>query len=228
MKDFIYSGSEELRLMEVMNNYNYSISENIKKYFSNTEQKILDFGSGIGTIADFFDKQKIICLEIDENQRKILTDKNFEVIESLDQIKEESIANLYSSNVLEHIEDDYGIVKDIYKKMKKDGKIVFYVPAFQILYSQMDKNVGHYRRYNKKRMTKILKEAGFKIDKIFYADSLGFLVTLLFKLIGNSNGKPNKSILKIYDQFIFPISKFLDNILLKIFFGKNLVVFAKK
>lgn len=153
--------------------------------------------------------------------------KGFHVIESIQELEDQSIGFAYSSNVLEHIEDDHQTVKDIYPKIMTGGRIVFYVPAFPILYSSMDKRVGHFRRYTKKRLHDVFKQAGFEVEKIFFSDSLGFFTAMLFKFIGSQDGKASKKSLIFYDRIIYPVSSLLDNILSNLL-GKNIVIVAKK
>ncbi|MEM0385372.1 MAG: hypothetical protein QXH64_02860 [Nitrososphaeria archaeon] len=101
------------------------------------------------------------------------------------------------------------------------------MPAFEILYTAMDKNVGHFRRYSMKHLGNLLSDAGFIIKESFYVDSLGFLITLLFKVLGNKEGKINQRELMIYDKYLFPISVFFDKTFKKIL-GKNICIFATK
>lgn len=228
MENFVYSGKEELDQMESMSNYNSSIAVYIKKHLRQEDTKILDFGSGIGTIAKYFDKNKLVCLEIDNAQRNLLDKMGFSTISSLDEIEDNSLDFVYSSNVLEHVEDDFEAVKNIAKKMRKNSRIVFYVPAFPLLYSKMDERVGHHRRYTKKRLLEAFKKADFSVKEIFFVDSLGFFTTLIFKIIGNKEGKTSNSMLLFYDRILYPISKILDNICCKFFVGKNLLIAAHK
>jgi SAM-dependent methyltransferase len=225
---FIYTGKDELFCMEKMQNYNKSIINHIKQHMGATAENILDFGAGIGTLASYFPKDKITCLEIDSEQSDILKQRGFQTISSLKEIKKNSLSFLYSSNVLEHIEDDHDTVKQIYEKIKSNGRVVFYVPAFPILYSEMDKKVGHFRRYTKKTLTSVFASAGFSVDKVMYSDSLGFFASLLFKLISSKDGTASPKQLLFYDRFIFPISSFFDKLFASHFFGKNIVIYVTK
>jgi hypothetical protein len=101
-----------------------------------------------------------------------------------------------------------------------------YVPAYNILYSAFDKSIGHYRRYRKNILVNIFKEADLHIEEVKYADSLGFLVSLLYKMYNNKDGKINKLSLKLYDK-IFPVSRFLD-FFLDSLFGKNVYCVGKR
>jgi SAM-dependent methyltransferase len=224
--DFIYTGKEELDNMALMVRYNQSIIHLIKKYMGDPDS-ILDFGAGIGTLAEFFDKKKIICLEIDQDQQRVLKNKGFKVVSDLERIANDSMSFVYSSNVLEHIEDDNKVVHDLYEKVTPKGRILFYVPAFPLLYSSMDKRVGHFRRYTKERLRKVVEQAGFTIEYVGYRDCLGFFATLLYKLIGSREGTTSKKSLLIYDRFLFPFSHLLDHVFSS-FVGKNIVIVARK
>ncbi len=41
------------------------------------------------------------------------------------------------------------------------------------MFGNVDKNLGHFRRYNKEPLENLLKEVGFKIEKIHYSNFLG-------------------------------------------------------
>lgn len=92
----------------------------------------------------------------------------------------------------------------------------------------MDRKVGHLRRYKLQGLLKKIEMAGFRSEEAAYADSLGFFVTLIYKWVGNRSGDINILALKVFDAVIFPISRFLDNIGLKRFFGKDLMIIARR
>jgi SAM-dependent methyltransferase len=227
-KDFEYTGKDELASMEKMNNYNESIIAMIKAIISTNNPNIMDFGAGIGTLSKYFDKTQIICLEIDQAQRKELKTKGFKVASSITEIGDNSLDLVFSSNVFEHIEDDYKIAKELFAKVKPGGKIFIYVPAFPVLYSEMDKKVGHYRRYTKSRITDVLGKAGFDIVETHYSDSIGFFASLIFKYFGSKTGDVNEKQLVFYDTYIYPLSRFIDGLGAKYIFGKNIVAVGIK
>jgi hypothetical protein len=69
--------------------------------------------------------------------------------------------------------------------------------------------------------------AGFKVDRVAYVDSLGFLATLAFKHLGSKDGTVNRTALKTYDRLAFPLSRALDTLTQR-WFGKNLLLLAHK
>ena len=99
-----------------------------------------------------------------------------------------------------------------------------------ILWTEMDANVGHYRRYDITELKGKCESAGFKIVKSHYSDCLGFLILLTIKYfkLDSFNTISSRKSLYFYDRFIFPISYILDNMGLKYLFGKNIVLIAEK
>mgnify|MGYP001250380715 CR=1 FL=1 len=73
-------------------------------------------------------------------------------------------------------------------------------------------------------------DAGLKIDVIYFADCIGFIASVAMKFFRYKNivGLDSLPILKFYDKWIFPLSKFLDGIGIKYLFGKNLILVASK
>lgn len=232
-KKYIYSGKEELEnSSKFLKNYNSEVVKIFFNHFKSKGNKILDFGAGIGTLSTLYEKMsgiKPICIEIDLENRKYLKSRGFVVFKSIFNSKNNFDA-IFSSNVLEHIEDDQKTLNDIYKKLNKDGLLFLFLPAFEMLYSDMDKKVGHFRRYSIQEIKKKLKKAKFQIVYCCYLDSLGFFASFVMKIIGydEKKGIGSPKSLKFYDKYIIPISFFLDRIGLKFFFGKNLILLAKK
>lgn len=84
-------------------------------------------------------------------------------------------------DVLEHIEDDYDMVKNIYDGLHDGGKAIFTVPAFTCLWSSEDGAAGHYRRYKLKEIEQLIKKAGFKIIYSSYFFGFLFLPIYIFR-----------------------------------------------
>jgi hypothetical protein len=96
-----------------------------------------------------------------------------------------------------------------------------------MIWTTLDDKVGHLRRYTAKTLTQHLDAAGFKVERIGYRDSVGFLLAILFKIIGSKSGIPSDRSLLIFDRVLFPISRLLD-LLASPFFGKNVLAIARK
>jgi SAM-dependent methyltransferase len=214
-----YTGVPELLSIDkYLVNYNKNLASLFYSYCPVDSFRVLDFGAGIGTLSKYWHEisgVKPICVEIDPKLREILKDKGYEVYESLDNLNDESFDIVFSSNVLEHINDDSQVLRVIKNKLKHGGRLLLYLPAFPILYSAIDKKIGHYRRYSKKDILRKLRNTEFVTIELLYSDCLGFFGWYLSNFI-------NDGAIKFYDKYIFGISNFIDNMGVNKFIGKNL------
>ena len=222
-----YEGADILQLGNVMPNYNRSIAI-MACSVGRGSRNVLDFGAGIGTLSDTVRELGLtpLCLEPDAKQRAELERRGFATVATLDDVPDQSIDFIYSSNVLEHIEDDVAELACLRRKLRAGGKIFIYVPAFQSLYSSMDRAVGHHRRYDKAMLGGKLTTAGYAVEKLYYADVLGYFVTRVFQAIGDDNGKINPFTLGVFDRFIFPVGQLIEK-LVRVPVGKNVVGIAR-
>jgi len=220
--------TDNLEMMVKARRYNNFLLSLIRKY-TKQDCTVIDFGSGIGIFARELHGNgvHISCVEPDPTHAAIAAAAGLPVSRSLDDIQDMSVDYIYALNVLEHIEDDEATLMKIWSKLKPDGVLLVYVPAFQILYSSMDRKVGHFRRYTKRALLEKLRKVGFHVMNARYADSLGFFVSLLFRFLGNNTGSLNRLGLILYDRIIFPISKICD-VLFSSFLGKNIIVVARR
>jgi SAM-dependent methyltransferase len=225
-----YAGREELEQARLIPRYNRHIAE---LFLAAIEpgQALLDFGAGIGTISILVRERaraaNILCVEIDANNVAALKREGFDVITDATQVPPDTVDLVYSSNVLEHIDNDVEALRKLHVCLKPGGRAVFWVPAFECLWSGMDDRVEHCRRYTRRRLEEAFQKAGFDVEESFYQDSLGFFFALLFKGIGNREGKLNPVLLTLYDKFVFPLSRLLDLFCSRLF-GKNAVICARK
>jgi SAM-dependent methyltransferase len=234
-----YDGKNQLLDSEIgLLNYRKWITKKIirnsKKYSKNTIEQILEFGAGTGSLSEIYFTEtgiKPICYEIDSELRTLILKKELTVRVSINEIRDnnEFFDLIFTSNVLEHIEDDITALIEIKSILKKEGLIIIYVPAHQWLFSGLDLEVGHFRRYSKRNLQDIVRQANFSIVKIEYADSLGILASIVIKLFGYKNkfNLGGKTSMRIYDYIFHPISKLIDFITLRKVLGNNLFVVAK-
>jgi len=230
-----YSGIREL--LDAENSlaiYNKSIVQKLHQGLqildSKVDLQVVDFGAGTGTLATLWQTKfgiAPICVEIDPELRVILGSKGFSVFSKISELPDK-VLSVYSSNVLEHINDDISALEEIRDKLQPSGRLAIYVPALPILFSDLDRKVGHFRRYKRRELITKVEAAGFIVEKCFFNDSLGVLATLALKFFGygESAALGSRSSLLIYDKFIYPLSKKMDFLGLRFIIGKNLFLFA--
>jgi SAM-dependent methyltransferase len=233
-----FSGINNLNMTESnLKSYNDSIARKIFKvttsmYGKVSDITVLDFGAGTGTIAKILRNKydiKSDCVELDPILKKSLESNGFITSSKLEELQLQYDV-IYTSNVLEHITNDQETIEKLKKYLKYGGCLIVYVPAFPILYSYMDKKIGHVRRYRKKDLVDKIEMGGFKVQKVTYDDAIGFFVSLMLKTFKLDRIESINSTvtLKIYDRSIYPISRILDLIGMKFIVGKNILLVASK
>jgi SAM-dependent methyltransferase len=228
MQQQAYTGVDNLEVMQEAVNYNRYLLNTVHEH-APPGAKILDFGAGSGQFAGPLLARglNVTALEPDQLLQQRLRAQGLPVIGSLEEAPEATFDYIYTLNVLEHIQDDAAALRNLHARLTARGKLLVYVPAFPVLYTSMDAKVGHVRRYTRDTLLSRVAAAGFHVEHIAYADSIGFFATLLFKLAGNSSGNVSLAALKLYDRAIFPLSRALD-LITRRWFGKNLLLVATR
>ena len=223
-----YSGTDVLETLTDAHNYNTYLCQLISKYTAKSDH-VVDFGAGVGLFAKEIAPHvaELTCIEADSYLLGRLAQQGLTAMPSLADMGDRPVDMLYTLNVLEHIEDDLAVLRQIHGQLKPGAVLFVYVPAFQLLYTSFDKKVGHHRRYSRSDLARRVTAAGFEIERLAYVDSLGFFAALAYKLLDKGSGELNLRYVKVYDRFIFPMSKVLDHVF-KNLFGKNLLVVARK
>ena len=128
-------------------------------------------------------------------------------------------------HVLEHIEDDRKELKEVETKLNKGGHLIIMVPRHQKLYSNFDKSIGHFRRYEINFFEKNFYNLNRKLLKSL--DSFGYLLYFLNKLFFKNEKFPSKFKIFIWDKIFTPLSIALD-LITNYKIGKCIIAVYKK
>jgi len=139
----------------------------------------------------------------------------------------EKIDCLICTDVLEHLEEETVVLRNIYQYLKKDGRLILTVPALSWLYNRRDKAVGHHRRYNKKEIIRKIQTAGLSIEKVRYWNLLLLPVVFTAKIFTvkdyDKREMPSESLLRIVIKKILELET-----LIPLPIGLTILVIAKK
>ena len=69
-------------------------------------------------------------------------------------------------NVVEHVEDDLGTLRNIFRALDNGGRAIILVPFGPGLYGTLDKVLGHCRRYTEEQLVAVAQQAGFRVEKV--------------------------------------------------------------
>lgn len=230
-----YIGNE-LEIFSHAKNWKIYWSGKVKPYLG---KNVLEVGAGIGTnTINFINNENIkkwVSIEPDlELSRKIEStlknEKGFNKLEVIPSfltnyqtdIKFDSIMYI---DVIEHIEKDKDELVTALSYLKEGGYLIVLVPAYNFLYNDFDKAIGHYRRYSRKLLRNTIP-AGLKVISHYNLDSLGLLASVANKLFLKQSYPTIKQI-KFWDSFIVSLSRVIDPLLLyKV--GKSNLIICKK
>lgn len=226
--DRLFEAPDLIDVMEEAVNYNSFLITELLAWSQDTET-VLDFGAGSGRFSRALQEQRrrVHAVEPDPILQKRVQRHGIPCHVSLDAVGNMRFRGIYSINVLEHIEDDRGILAAIRQRLEPGGRLFLYVPAFPILYSANDERVGHVRRYRKQALLGALAATGFRVDAASYVDSIGFAAGLWYRLFGDRDGLLDARAVRLYDRAVFPTSRRLDAVLGGRL-GKNLLVRATR
>jgi SAM-dependent methyltransferase len=139
---------------------------------------------------------------------------------------EQSPDSIIYINVLEHIEDDRLELEIIHRTLREKGRVFVFVPALPVLFSEFDKQIGHFRRYRKTELAEKFRAVGFRILLSRYFDAAGIFPWLvkyrLLKSLTMESGAVH-----LYDKFVVPVVKPVESFL-PLPLGKNLLFVAEK
>lgn len=167
----------------------------VKEYFSGNESH-LDYACGSGTLVGMYVDVNSIGVDISDNQisyaKKKYPSKTFIELSSFDFDKYENSFDVVSIlGLLEFINfsDANELLKNVYKILKKDGKLLISTPNFassvsfisylNSFFGGMSYSKQHIGKYNKKTLEKLIKNSDFTIYKIEKIINLGIIFSFL-------------------------------------------------
>lgn len=145
--------------------------------------RLLDYGCGTGRNLVEFAKLGVACgLDASADALEYCRQRGLQDV-ALAQPEElaagknpfgEPFDLLVLSDVLEHLDDDVGMLKQLAALLKPDGRVLITVPAYEFLWSGEDYVSHHRRRYRLRGLASVVRSAGFEVEQITYFNALLF------------------------------------------------------
>jgi 2-polyprenyl-3-methyl-5-hydroxy-6-metoxy-1,4-benzoquinol methylase len=228
-----YQGLTTLEVLTEAKNYNRWIAAN---FYSYIQAPLLEFGAGIGNISELLSSYTPLCLtDTDEQLLAHLKDKfshindvsvNFlDITQPPPEHLVESFQTVIGINVLEHVEDDEKALLHLGNVLKPSGRLLLLVPSKKWAYTDLDRELGHFRRYEKKELGEKLAKASFQIEKLYFFNIVGLMSWMIRDKIQRSGGlRPYQ--VSSFDTIV-PILKFIES-KVSVPLGISLIAIAKK
>ena len=212
--------------------YNNWIADMVRPYLG---RSVLDIGCATGNITRKFIPytERIECIDIEPEYIHFIQTKfpfiraHLCDISSPGGIPEDikPVETVVCLNVLEHVKNDSWVLDHIKDIILSGGIVCIIVPAHKFLYGTMDKRDGHFRRYDRGKLTKLLIKKGFKIIDSYYFNPIGTIGWFLYGRVLRKEYIPYGSDLDFFDRYLVPFQRKMHKHF-RPFFGQSLFVSA--
>jgi 2-polyprenyl-3-methyl-5-hydroxy-6-metoxy-1,4-benzoquinol methylase len=86
---------------------------------------------------------------------------------------DERYDNVVALDVIEHIEDDGAAVRAMRDLLAPHGRLLVSVPAISRLYGPKDVAIGHFRRYDRDQLERLLEREGLELESVRWWNLIG-------------------------------------------------------
>jgi glycosyltransferase involved in cell wall biosynthesis len=157
-------------------NFNRWMADTIQPYIG---KRVIEIGAGMGNLTRLLlaGRKRYVATDIDwehlERLRNRLSQRPRLETAELNAAEPnghpaftEQMDTVVCLNVLEHIEDDLGALRNIRSMLQQGGRAVILVPQDQSIYNSLDEELGHFRRYSEEQLRQRMTEAGFHVETV--------------------------------------------------------------
>ncbi|TMK95504.1 MAG: class I SAM-dependent methyltransferase [Actinobacteria bacterium] len=168
-----------------------------------TRARILDAGAGSGrNMVELVRHGAVTAIELSPTSVCLARARDVgEVVEGsvLDMPFESGSFDLATSlDVIEHLEDDLGALRELRRVVTPGGCLLVTVPAYQWLWSGHDEVNHHYRRYTRRSLRVVGEQAGWKQVRTTYFNSLLLPVAVVLRIMDRFSRKTTESSLDLW------------------------------
>jgi glycosyltransferase involved in cell wall biosynthesis len=227
---------DTLAVLSRANQYNKWMFEEIRPFLG---RRIIEIGSGIGNFTAALlstGAAEIIVTDTSAAYLQRLSDRLAglgNVSTEVWDLNDAPVARIrdYADsavclNVLEHIPDDVGAMRNICASIAPGGRLVALVPANPWLYGSLDKHLGHCRRYERSELRRKMAEAGFEVETTFWMNAFGMIGWFTSGRILKRQTIPSRQV-QVF-ELIVPLARFIDGLATRPFGGLSLICVARR
>lgn len=173
-------GSEILARLNRAPRFTKWMADTIRPYLG---EHVLEIGAGIGNLTANLTPRTTYCasdinpqyLDRLEGLRQSRPYLNVQFTDASveESYPAEEFDTVICLNVIEHLKDDEGALRNIRRRVAKSGRAIILVPNGPRLYGSLDHVLGHYRRYTKDQLLATCERAGFTVEKVLKFNRIG-------------------------------------------------------
>lgn len=167
---------QDLKLLNQARNYRQWLWDKVRPHVGD---RVLEIGAGIGNYSEhLLDRPYLLLSDYDPKYVSRLSERwakpgRVEVMlldladvreNQIELVRSRSIDTVVCLNVLEHIQDDAGVVERLARGLASGGRLVFVHPAHRFLFSALDRIYGHHRRYDRSDAARLAKAGRLEVE----------------------------------------------------------------
>jgi SAM-dependent methyltransferase len=165
--------------------------------------RILDAGCGSGrNMVDFAGHGTVTGIELSPTSVSLARERDAgEVVEgSVLEMPFDADAFDFAASldVIEHLQDDLGALRELRRVVAPGGALLVTVPAYQWLWSGHDEINHHHRRYTRRSLQRAGEQAGWQQVRTTYFNSLLLPVAILLRVLDRFSRKTTESSLDLW------------------------------
>jgi SAM-dependent methyltransferase len=154
---------------------------------SDGPRRILDIGCGTGTMLGYLDRYgQAEGIDADPDAIHYCRRRGVDRVQLVEPgplpFESSSFDLVTILDVLEHAEDDAGMLAETRRILRPGGLALISVPAYMWLWGAQDQVSHHQRRYTAPRLRGELIDAGFEVRRLSYFNTLLFLPIAAIRL----------------------------------------------
>jgi SAM-dependent methyltransferase len=180
--------------------------------------ELLEVGAGIGNFTRWLAPlaSRVVALEPDQAMCEELRALGLPNVEVVPQPVEalrggERFDSVVMFNVLEHIRDEPGVLRVLLEQLRPGGSVNLLVPAHARLFGTLDRRYGHFRRYTKDGVRRLLRAAGFDQVRASYFNPVGAVGWFVAGRILRMR-RLSPSAVRLSDAVAVPVGRLLERL----------------
>jgi SAM-dependent methyltransferase len=135
--------------------------------------RVLDIGCGPGALISELSAHGYEAYGVDRSEKALglgrhLQDQSpgMKLVAQLDDEWKGTFDLVLSFEVIEHLQDDLGAMREWREYLKPGGRMILSAPAHPGRWNAADEWAGHVRRYERAQLVQAVESAGFEVEQI--------------------------------------------------------------
>ena len=170
-----------------------SFVEDICRRVTDRRPRILDVGCGTGAnllmLSQYGDAEGV---DVSEDALAFCRERGLENVKlgAAEQLPydDDTFDLVTALDVVEHLDDDLAGLREMRRVLRPGGRVLLFVPTFMFLWGLQDDVSNHRRRYRMPELRRVLKQAGFEIERTTYANITFFMPILAMRKLMRLTG----------------------------------------